>query len=217
MRMNSARMNPMRTASGIVLMFLMSVAIVPDKMAAQQQAAPPPSKFKVTTSAYSDEGWIPVQYTCGASDSFVPGLQWMDAPSGAASFAMIFHDTDAAPGKNAMDVTHWILWNIPGSATQLPADIKPDTSPDGIVQGKNIRGVNGYQPPCPPVGSRARPHHYVFELYALDAKLGLAEGSSRADLLKAMDGHVIGKATVVGIFGRGVDEASWPWPVTKTQ
>ena len=84
------------------------------------------------------------------------------------SFALIFHDTDAAPAKGAMDVTHWILWNIPASATQLPAGVQPDTSPDGIQQGKNVRGVNGYQPPCPPVG--ARPHHYVFELYALDAK-----------------------------------------------
>ena len=87
------------------------------------------------------------------------------------SFALIFHDTDAAPGKGAMDVTHWILWNIPASATQLPAGVQPDASPDGIEQGKNIRGVNGYQPPCPPVG--ARPHHYIFELYALDTKLDL--------------------------------------------
>jgi phosphatidylethanolamine-binding protein (PEBP) family uncharacterized protein len=79
------------------------------------------------------------------------------------------------------------------------------------MQGKNIRGVSGYQPPCPPVGSRSRPHHYIFELYALDAKLALAAGSSRADLLAAMDVHVIGKATVVGIFGRGIDEKSWPW------
>ncbi len=60
-----------------------------------------------------------------------------------------------------MDVTHWILWNIPAGAGQLSAGVQPDSAPDGIQQGKNVRGVNGYQPPCPPTG--ARPHHYVFE------------------------------------------------------
>lgn len=197
------------------LMLSMSMTAGAAKAAARQQAAPSPPKFKVMTSGYSDEDWIPVQYTCGASDSFVPGLRWSDAPQGALSFAVIFHDTDAAPARGAMDVTHWILWNIPGSANQLPPNIQPDTSPDGIAQGKNIRGVNGYQPPCPPVGSRSRPHHYIFELYALDSKLSLAAGSSRGDLLAAMDGHVIGKATIVGIFGRGVDETSWPWNGTE--
>jgi Raf kinase inhibitor-like YbhB/YbcL family protein len=114
-----------------------------------------------------------------------------------------------------MDVTHWIVWNIPEGATQLAAGIQPDSSPAGIEQGKNIRGVNGYQPPCPPAG--VKPHHYIFELYALDTKLNLPAGSSRADLLKAMDGHIIGKASLVGLFGQGIDEKNWPWPVTKAE
>lgn len=195
-----------------VLMVLMSLVIGAEKVTAQQQAAPTPSKFKMMTSAYSDEDWIPVQYTCGITDSSSPGVQWSDAPQGTMSFALIFHDTDAAPNKGVMDVTHWILWNIPASAAQLPAGVQPGTSPDGIQQGKNVRGVNGYQPPCPPVG--ARPHHYVFELYALDTKLDLPAGSSRADLLKATDGHVIGKASFVGIFGQGVDDKTWRWGIT---
>jgi len=195
------------------LMILMSVAIGAETVAAQQQAAPPPSKFKMMTSAYSDGDWIPVQYTCGVTDGSSPGVQWSDAPGGTVSFAVILHDTDAAPGKGVMDVTHWILWNIPPSTAQLPPGVQPDTSPDGILQGKNVRGVNGYQPPCPPVG--ARPHHYVFELYALDTKLSLQAGSSRADLLKAMEGHVIGKASLVGIFGQGIDAQKWPWETTK--
>jgi Raf kinase inhibitor-like YbhB/YbcL family protein len=78
--------------------------------------------------------------------------------------------------------------------------VKPDTSPDGIVQGKNVGNMNGYRPPCPPPG--ATPHHYIFEIYALDSKLDLPAGSARADLLKAMDGHVIGKAAYFGLFGR---------------
>jgi Raf kinase inhibitor-like YbhB/YbcL family protein len=205
----------MRTAMVNALILLLCVVAAAENAAAQQQAAPPPSKFKLTTSAFADDDWIPIQYTCGVSDAGSPGVQWSEAPNGTASFALVFHDTDAAPANGAMDVTHWIVWNIPGGASQLPAGVKPDASPDGIQQGKNVRGVNGYRPPCPPPG--ARPHHYIFELYALDAKLDLAAGSSRADLLKAMDGHVIGKATIVGIFGQNIDAEKWPWGPTKQQ
>jgi Raf kinase inhibitor-like YbhB/YbcL family protein len=168
--------------------------------AAQQQQAPPPSKFKLASGAFSDGGQIPSQFSCADSNASSPALQWSNPPAGAMSFAVIMHDTDAAPQKGTMDVTHWIFWNIPASATSVAAGVKADSSPDGIVQGKNIRNVNGFQPPCPPPG--AAPHHYVFEIYAIDTKLDLPVGSGRADLLKAMDGHVIGKATSVGLFGR---------------
>jgi len=170
-------------------------------VAAQQQAAPPPpSKFQLKSSAYTEGSMIPTQYSCADPNAASPALSWMNAPAAAASFAIVMHDTDAAPMKGVMDVTHWIFWNIPGSSTSVAAGVKPDSSPDGIVQGANVRKVNGFQPPCPPPG--ATPHHYIFEIYALDAKLDLPAGSARADLLKAMDGHVIGKATYVGLFGR---------------
>ena len=182
----------------VVLAFLLAFGI--GSLAAQQQAPPPPSKFKLMTSAFSEAAQIPNQFTCADPNVASPPLQWSNPPAAAASFALVFHDTDAAPAKGTMDVTHWILWNIPAASTQLAGNVKPDASPDGIAQGKNIRGVNGYQGPCPPPG--ATPHHYVFELYALDQKLDLPAGASRADLLKAMDGHVVGKATYVGLFGR---------------
>jgi Raf kinase inhibitor-like YbhB/YbcL family protein len=167
---------------------------------ASAQQSPPPSKFKLSSPAFSEGSQIPTRYTCAASSFVSPPLEWSDPPANTASFALIFHDTDAAPRKNSMDVTHWIVWNVPGSSTELQADIKPDTSPQGIRQGKNIRGVNGYQGPCPPPG--ATPHHYVFELYALDQQLDLPAGSTRTELLDAMNGHVIGKATDVARFGR---------------
>jgi Raf kinase inhibitor-like YbhB/YbcL family protein len=203
----------MRMTLVSALSFLMSLAIGAENVMAQQQAEPTPSKFKMMTSAYSDEDWIPVQYTCGVTDGSSPGVQWTDAPQGTMSFALIFHDSDTAPGKGTVDVTHWILWNIPASAMQLPAGVPPDTSPNGVRQGANVRGVNGYQPPCPPAG--ARPHHYIFELYALDTKPDLPAGSTRADLIKAMDGHVIGKASFVGIFGQGIDDKTWRWEIAK--
>lgn len=171
-------------------------------LAAQQAPAtpPPPSKFKLMSSAYAEGSMIPTQYSCADPMAASPALSWSNAPAAAQSFAIVFHDTDAAPMKGVMDVTHWIFWGIPASSTSVAAGVKPDSSPDGIMQGKNIRGVNGYQPPCPPPG--ATPHHYIFEIYALDSKLDLPAGTARADLLKAMDGHVIGKATYVGVFGR---------------
>ena len=195
-----------------LLLAVISLGIGARKLAAQQQSAAVAPAFQMT-SVYHDENWIPLQYTCGVADGSSPAVQWTGAPSGTMSFALIFHDTDAAPGKGAMDVTHWILWNIPASAAHLPAGVQRDSSPDGIKQGRNVRGVNGYQPPCPPAG--ARPHHYIFELYALDTKLDLAPGSSRVDLLKALDGHVIGKASLVGIFGQGIDEQNWRWGIAK--
>ena len=184
-----------------VLAFLIMAGIA--SAAAQQQATPPPpppSKFKLMSSAYAEGSMIPTQFSCADPNAASPALSWTNPPNNTASFAVIMHDTDAAPMKGVMDVTHWIFWGIPASSTSVAAGIKPDSTPDGIVQGVNIRKVNGYQPPCPPPG--ATPHHYVFEIYALDAKLDLPAGSPRADLLKAMDGHVIGKASYFGLFGR---------------
>jgi len=181
-----------------VLAFLGAAGVA--NIAAQQQTPPPPSKFKLSSSAYAEGSMIPTQYSCADPNATSPALSWTNPPNNTTSFAVIFHDTDGAPAKGTMDVTHWIFWNIPGSSTQMTGNVKVDASPDGIQQGKNVRGENGYRPPCPPPG--ATPHHYIFELYALDQKLDLPAGATRADLLKAMEGHVIGKATYVGLFGR---------------
>jgi len=187
------------TLLGFLAIALITMGVV--SASAQQQATPPPpSKFKLMSPAYTEGSMIPTQYSCADPNAGSPALQWSNPPAAAVSFAVILHDSDGAPGKGSMDVTHWIFWNIPATSTAVPAGVKPDTSPDGIVQGKNIRNVNGFQPPCPPPG--ATPHHYTFEMYALDTKLDLPAGSTRADLLKAMDGHVVGKATYPGLFGR---------------
>jgi len=172
------------------------------RVAAQQPAAPPPppSKFMLMSSAYSEGGNIPMKYSCSDPNAASPDLSWSNPPANTVSFAVIMHDMEGAPMKGAMDVTHWIFWGIPGTATSVPAGVKPDSMAGGIEQGANIRKVNGFQPPCPPPGSA--PHHYTFEIYALDTKIDLPGGSSRADLLKAMDGHVIGKAALVGLFSR---------------
>jgi Raf kinase inhibitor-like YbhB/YbcL family protein len=166
--------------------------------AAQQPQGPPPSKFMVMSSAFADGAKIPTQYSCADPKATSPELRWINPPAGTVSFALIMHDPDGAPQRSSIDVTHWLIWNIPASSTSLSANIKPDSSPDGIIQGKNVRNVNGYRGPCPPPGAAS--HHYTFELYALDIKIDLPAGASRADLLKAMDGHVIGKTAYIGLF-----------------
>jgi Raf kinase inhibitor-like YbhB/YbcL family protein len=196
------RRNAMRKSIFAVLAVLAVLAGGVVRATAQQPAAapPPPSKFKLMSPAYAEGTQIPNQYSCADPNATSPALQWSNPPAATVSFAVIMHDTDGAPAKGSMDVTHWIFWNVPASSTSVAGNVKVDAAPDGIVQGKNVRMMNGFQPPCPPPG--ATPHHYIFEMYALDAKLDLPAGSTRADLLKAMDGHVIGKATYVGLFGR---------------
>src|ERR1700680_3838385 len=123
-----------------VLAFLLVAGVA--SVAAQQQAVPPPpSKFKLTSSAYAEGSMIPTQYSCADPNAASPELSWTNPPASAVSFALIFHDTDAAPMKGTMDVTHWIFWSVPATSTSVAAGVKPDSSPDGIVQGVNIRKV----------------------------------------------------------------------------
>jgi Raf kinase inhibitor-like YbhB/YbcL family protein len=172
---------------------------------AQQGTAPatppaPPLSLKVT--AFPDGGDIPAKYGCDVAQGapmITPPIQWTNTPKAAVSFALIVHDLDGAPMKGILDVTHWTVYNIPATATSIPEGVAVDAPVDDAgTQGKNVRGVNGYQAPCPPKGGN--PHHYAFELYALYTKLDLPAGATRADLIKAIDGHVVGKSSYVGMF-----------------
>ena len=175
-------------------------------IAAAQQAggtAPLPGAayMKLTSPAFTDGSPIPVKYTCSAQPAAVsPELDWTDVPKGTVSFVLIAHDLDPHPNHGKEDVLHWIAWNIPADATHLPEDVpaKPDL-PDGTRQGKNVRGDIGFRGPCPPPGL---PHHYTFELYALDTKLDLPTTAKRAEVLDAMDGHIIGHGVLIGLFHR---------------
>ena len=167
---------------------------------AQQQAAPAPSQFKLSTSAYTEGSQIPSQFTCADTNAASPPLQWSNPPKNTVTFAVVFHDTDGAPAKSSTDVTHWILWNIPASSAQLAGGNKSRRFTGRHCAGQKYPGNERLSGALPPPG--ATPHHYIFEIYALDSKLDLPAGSGRADLLKATDGHVIGKATYVGLFGR---------------
>jgi Raf kinase inhibitor-like YbhB/YbcL family protein len=147
------------------------------------------------TTAFPDGGVIPEKYT--GRGGVQPGFKFSNAPAGTVSYAIIFHDLDVALKGNTADVLHWMAWNIPASANGIPEG----SLPAGAVQGNNIMGQPNYMGPGAPPGPRY--HHYVFELYALNANLELPATASRDDLLKAMEGKIVAKSAYVGRFRQG--------------
>lgn len=157
-----------------------------------------PAPLAVTVTGYADGAVMPSKLGCAAGNTAVsPAISWTGAPAGTMDFAIIFHDTDVAL-PTGEDVLHWAIFNIPGTSTGLPENVaKTATLPDGSVQINNIAGMSGFFGPCPPPPTI---HHYIFEIYALDQKLDLRSSASRADLLKAMQGHIRAKGTYVGTY-----------------
>jgi hypothetical protein len=174
--------------------------------ASAQQGAPAakaPAKpgLTLTSTAFEDGGVIPNKYTQVDPAPVSPKLDWSNVPAGVTTFALIMHDPDTAPQKKSEDILHWMAFNIPGSATGLPEGVGPTaTLPDSTVQAKSFRGAVGYMGPGAPAPGPY--HHYTFELYALDTKLDLGPDATRAEVIKAMDGHVVAKAAVTGRFHR---------------
>jgi len=155
----------------------------------------------LTTTAFADGAEIPTKYTSADPNGVSPKLDWTNVPAGTVTFALILHDPDVALQRNTDDVLHWMVFNIPGTATGLPEAMAPTaTMPDGTIQAKNIRGAAGYMGPGAPAPGPH--HHYTFELFALDTKLDLTPDATRADVLKAMQGHILGKGVLVGRFHR---------------
>ena len=166
-----------------------------------QRGGPPRPGLTLTTTAFPDGGEIPAKYTQSDPNPVSPKLEWTHVPEGTVTFALILHDPDVSLRKSTDDVLHWMAFNIPGSATELPEGMPANaTMPDGTVQAKNLRGAVGFMGPgAPPAGPD---HHYTFELFALDTKLDLGPDATRADVLKAMEGHILGKGVLVGRFHR---------------
>ena len=157
----------------------------------------------LTSSAWPDGGTIPAKYT-QAGEDMSPPLQWSGAPEGVLSYALVVHDADAAIGNGTDDLLHWMLWNIPAAVTVLHEHAPSMAQlPDGTRQisatGPSYRG--------PGAAASGPAHHYVFELFALDAVLdvpsvGASPPATRTAVVAAMAGHIRGKAVFVGLFKR---------------
>lgn len=151
--------------------------------------------LKLESPAFSPGGDIPRQYTCDGPD-LSPPLRWSDPPADTQSLALICDDPDAP----ARTWVHWVLYRIPPSARELPEGVpKEEELADGSRQGRNDFRKIGYGGPCPPRGPK---HRYYFRLYALDVVPDLPAGATKAQLLEAMEGHILAQGELMGRYGR---------------
>ena len=152
--------------------------------------------LKITSSAFQQGGSIPAKYTCEGQD-VSPPLAWAGAPSSAKSIAIIVDDPDAPdPAKPQRVYVHWVLYNIPGGISSLSENASRSGLPKGAVQGKNDWGKPQYGGPCPPIGR----HRYFFKVYALDTELTGLSGATKADVERAMKGHIVDSGELVGTY-----------------
>ena len=150
--------------------------------------------LQITSSAFSEGGMIPRQYSCDGAD-VSPDLTWEGVPGGTVSLALICDDPDAPMGN----WVHWVQYNIPPGEAGLPAEIAPEAIlSNGARHGTNDFGRLGYGGPCPPGGT----HRYYFKLYALDAELSLEAGAKKTQVEAAMEGHILAQAQLMGKYKR---------------
>ena len=150
--------------------------------------------IEVTSTAFSEGEMIPARFTCDGQD-ISPPLAWSGVPDTAQSLALICDDPDAPVGT----WDHWVLFNLPADAAGLPEAVPAEpTLASGAVNGKNSWGRLGYGGPCPPGGT----HRYFFYLYALDTRLSLESGATKAQLRQAMEGHILAEGQLMGRYQR---------------
>lgn len=192
----------MRTliTTALALTLAAGLAFTQDKGKGGAPKAAPVPGMALTSPDFQDGGVIPDKFTQAVPNAPSPVLNWTQVPAGTQAFALILHDPDPALNKGPEDVLHWMIINIPGTATGLPGGVPAGNLPDGSIQIKNRGGNNAYMGPGNPAINPY--HHYTFELFALDAKLPLDANADRAAVMKALEGHVLGKAVLVGRFKR---------------
>ena len=199
----------MRTMQMAVLLITACATVV--SLNAQQRGAggaPAPPPMTMTVAGFSDGGQIPVKFTQAApgvatGEGLSPAITWTNTPPGTQSFVLNMHDMEVVRNKTTDDQAHWVVWNIPASATGLPEGVpKGSQLSDGSYQisatGPVYRG-----PGAPATGPM---HHYMFEVFALDTKLDVQPTAdafeTRANVLKAIQGHILAKAVYGGLFRR---------------
>jgi Raf kinase inhibitor-like YbhB/YbcL family protein len=187
---------------------LLMTPLAAQERGGQRGAAPSGPAMTMTIAAFPDGGQIPVKFSQAApgaapGEGTSPAISWSNVPAGTQSFVINMRDMDVARNKTTEDQAHWVVWNIPATATGMPEGVpKGSHLPDGSFQisatGAMYRG-----PGAPATGPM---HHYMFELYALDTKLDVQPTTdafeTRTNVMKAMQGHVLGKAVYGGLFKR---------------
>ena len=152
--------------------------------------------LSLKSPAFSPLGEIPKRYTCEGSD-VSPPLAWSGVPEGTESVALVVDDPDAPdPKAPRMTWVHWVLYNLPPTAGALPEAVAPEALPPGTQLGLNDWNRPGFGGPCPPIGR----HRYFHKLYALDTVFTDLQSPTKAELLRAMEGHVLAETELVGTY-----------------
>jgi Raf kinase inhibitor-like YbhB/YbcL family protein len=168
-------------------------------------AGPP---LMLSTTAFPDGGQIPIKFSQAApgaapGEGTSPALTWTNAPAGTRSFVLHMHDMDVARNRTTDDQVHWLVWNIPGTSTGLPEGVPRGAR---LADGSYQTSATGQVYRGPGAAATGPLHHYVFELLALDTELAMEPVGdafeTRTALMKAIQGHVLGKAVYMGFFRR---------------
>jgi Raf kinase inhibitor-like YbhB/YbcL family protein len=191
-----------------VLMFGALTVSAQERGRGAAPAAPPAPAMVLTIPGFPDGGSIPVRFSQAAEgaapgEGTSPAMSWTNVPPGTQSFVLHMHDLDVARNKTTDDQAHWVVWNIPVTATGLPEAVPRGSQlADGSYQISATGPV--YRGPGAPATGPV--HHYMFEVFALDAKLDVQPTAdafeTRANVMKAMQGHILGKAVYGGLFKR---------------
>ncbi len=170
-------------------------ATPPDRGLCSPSERPTETAFELKAKLFESRGDIPKEFTCDGPDAS-PELTWTQPPAATQSFALIMEDPAGRTGSSV----HWVVYDVPPTARELPeAMTARDELVDGSRQGLNGFGKVGYSAPSPPPGTTVR---YSFKLFALDTKLKLKARATKEDVERAMAGHVLGQAVLVGLYSR---------------
>jgi Raf kinase inhibitor-like YbhB/YbcL family protein len=185
----------------------MFASVAAQQPPAGRQGTPAGPPFTMTISGFPDGGQIPVKFTQAApgaapGEGASPAISWTNPPAGTQSFVLHFHDLDVVRNRTTEDQAHWVVWNIAPTTTSLAEGLPRGPLPDGAHQISATGPV--YRGPGAPASGNL--HHYIFELYALDTKIDVPASTDafevRAAVMKAMQGHILGKAVYGGLFKR---------------
>ncbi len=193
-----------RLFSGLAMMVVFAVTAAAQAPAAQGggQSAPAPPAMTMCTAAFADGAEIPAKYT-QAGNQTSPAITWTNVPPGTVTFLLHLHDLEVSRNHTTDDQLHWIVWNIPGTATGLPEGVPMGAQLQNGAYQLSATGAVYRGPGAPASGPR---HHYTFELFALDTTIDVQPGTAafdtRSQSLKAIQGHILGKAVYMGLFHR---------------